>query len=576
MLSTLVISKGKEAMRRRTVFTNPWLRAALVVGCIQSPATFAEDRFIHQPKPTTAATPTPPQSQLNPHELPYLTTPAKTASESSFGLNPSVPRSVQRSQDSQANNEPAETLKFAAPAVRNLMPPPVHSGSTIPETAPKAATSTPHRSINQPGGAITRNPIPAHSLQWVAKSADARPANVQMPPAQRLNSHGLAAVPHQADGQPLNQPHLQQVNDLSQQRFIEMETRMLGLESKLTDSLAADREQESKPTVAMLVSSTILNDPKFHAGNAAQLEISSVETPHGWQAIGQQLSARMLQCEQLLGRGAYLSAREEAEAGVLMLLRHLDLISNTYRCEPTWVAANQALRESEDFVVTQRSTSDSGMLKRLIESHETPLLKGASLDGVSPIIAAQHYRLFAEKLLTDASQSHPWASELYYAIGRAYQAEADQNTDQVDSLRAHALCYYRAARATLPTNAVACNQLGYLLLQMDRPADAREAIAAALTQKSDDAFLSNLAEASRRLGDVATQNWANQTLANRWAGRPPQPNTPQIVELSPAQFAELSPYAGSPQQTTPTPAPELPSSTNMNRTATATASSGLR
>ena len=58
----------------------------------------------------------------------------------------------------------------------------------------------------------------------------------------------------------------------------------------------------------------------------------------------------------------------------------------------------------------------------------------------------KHYRLLAEKLLTDASQNHPSASKLYYAIGRTYQAEADQNTEQVDLLRVQRCQYYRAAR----------------------------------------------------------------------------------------------------------------------------------
>ncbi len=588
-------------MRRRTMIGKPWLRAALVVSCLPATSAVAQDRFIHQPTQSSVKAIAKEQTQLDASRrvIPQVPASSSPIFGSSLYLNQSAPtpslewdaRTAQRTFVAQPNSNPVEST----PVARNTTSPQrdplaaFRPAPASPASTPQPQANNHELQANTHGSSPTRATAPrasaaAQSLQWVSKSAEEGLANVNVSKAPVPQSHQFVAVSTQQLDQPNHpqpgQPNYQTVTpldrEMSQQRFAEIETRMLEWESKLSASVGDSQAVVDKSTVAMLVSSKILNDPKFSSDRQSRLEISPVETPHGWQAIGQQLTAKLTLCEGLIGRGAYYSAREEAEAGALLLLRHLDLIGNACYSEPTWLAAQQALSEAEGFVVAQASSADAGQMKRLIDSHETSLLKGVDVDEVSPAIAAQHYRLLAEQLLVDAAQKHPWASELYYVMGRACQAEADQNQEQADSLRAQALCYYRAARATQPTNAIACNQLGFLLLQMDRPAEARDAIAAALTQRREDAFLCNMVEASRRLGDTATQHWARQTLAYLRSSQPVQGNEPQVIELNPQEFAKLSPYAGSPQSATPTPAPALAPSSNHNRTAMAPMSGGLR
>ncbi len=424
------------------------------------------------------------------------------------------------------------------------------------------------------GDQVTSRPSQANAaLKWVSRS-DSQAMSVTRSRAQAIVPQSLSS--NAASGNGLSNPGRP---DTSVDRYQDIAARVDQIEAKIVERLVAERlaaekreaeqraaeqaeaeQQRSasrQPTKASLVSHQILNDPNFARDEALRSQVIAVENPQGWQSIGERLSTHIRQCESLLRRGAHYSARQEAESGLAILLRHLDVIESKFQAEPAWRSAVQALREAEDFTKAKIAIADQGMLQRVIDSHTTPALKNADLQEISPAIAAQHYYQFAASELTRAAQGHPWASELYYALGRTYQAEADSDRARVDSLRLTALTFYRASRSTLPSNAVACNQLGFLLLQMDRPKEAREALMEAVRVSPEEAYLSNLAEASRRLGDGQTQTWAQNAIAVRRSQRPPQPRVPQVVEVDPQQFVAISPRTSGP------PAPPAMSNPNF-------------
>jgi len=273
----------------------------------------------------------------------------------------------------------------------------------------------------------------------------------------------------------------------------------------------------------------------------------------------------MRKCEQLIARHANLSAIAEAETAIHYLLRVLDLHANQFQSEPIWSAAQQAFREAEDFGDAQRIAGDQQLMTRLIESHETRILKDADVSHLSPMVAAQNYQRFAQDRLVLASAGHPWASELYYLMGRALQALADEGGEDGDALRERALTYYRAAREILPANSVAANQLGFLLLGMDRPVDAREALIAAVQNGGPVAAWQNLVEANRRLGDNAGQTWAMQNYVAMTRSQPAQNPVPAYVELDPRQFASLSPRESGPKTPPGPPVTGMPLSVQPGR-----------
>jgi tetratricopeptide (TPR) repeat protein len=287
------------------------------------------------------------------------------------------------------------------------------------------------------------------------------------------------------------------------------------------------------------------------ANNQTKMNLVSSVSPigpsSGWESIGRQLAGFLSHSEQLSRRGVLLSAREEANQALLVLARHLDLLSNNFVSEPGFHAAQIALREVMDFT-NWLHTTDPARIQQIVDSHETPVLKGSQWDTVSPLTIAQHYQRFAETKLVEASQGHPWFSDILYVLGRTYQAEADQSSGAIaETVRMHALIHYRAALEIKSSHALASNQAGFVLLQLDRPHEARGYLIASVKQSADSAALLNLAEASRRLGDHQTQRWAMQILASSAPPTEADRALPVVEVLDQRTFAALSPMAAGPK-----------------------------
>lgn len=309
------------------------------------------------------------------------------------------------------------------------------------------------------------------------------------------------------------------------------------------NQLVSPQQEAGRQRLAQTVSSKIIaSQPKPPSG-AGQLV--ALNRSIGWDAIGERLRRKSDRCNNLLMRNAFFSARQEAQESVVELVRALDKVENRFHCEPALLAAQQALREAEDFASQQRTSGDKDMLRRIVDSHQTPILKQQNLANVPPLAAAEHYRLYALQSLLEAAQGHPWSSEVYYLIGRTFHAQADNRDGVPELLREKAAVYYQAATTIMPNNALASNQLGYILLQKGQPVEAKEALVASVGAGATPSSLANLAEASRRLGDSQTMQWAT---ANLHAMQPPTqgPRIPDVIEVDNRRFAAMSPQAAGP------------------------------
>lgn len=307
---------------------------------------------------------------------------------------------------------------------------------------------------------------------------------------------------------------------------------------------SGQQESSQKQQVAQTVSSQIIASQPKPARDAGQL--IPLNRSVGWDAIGDRLVQKGERCNHLLMRNAFFSARQEAQESIVELVRALDKVENRFHCEPALIAAQQAIKEAEDFEAQQRTTGDTGMLRRIVDSHQTPILKRQNLVNVPPLAAAEHYRLYALQSLLEAAQGHPWASEVYYLIGRTFHAQADNSDGNPQLLRERAAVYYQAATKIRPDNALASNQLGYILLQKGQTVEAKQALVASVESGATPESLANLVEASRRLGDMQLMQWA---AANHNAMQPPQqgPRIPEVVEVDARRFAAMSPKAAGPQ-----------------------------
>lgn len=306
-------------------------------------------------------------------------------------------------------------------------------------------------------------------------------------------------------------------------------------ESSVSDS--------SRMKLASVVSKRILGQQE----TTPKPEVSPLQTTLGWNAVGTQLKEHLELCTELTRRGVFASAREEAQAALLQLTRHLDQLSNRFVSEPCLQAAQTAMREAECFT-DAISAIDPDVLRQISDSHITPILKQSEVQAASPLTLSQHYYQYAEGKLVEASQGHPWYSEILYGLGRAYQAEAELAQGQPKQLLlSKALVYYQAAVTILPKNALAANQLGYVLLQLDRPAEAQEVLIASVDIHPDSPALQNLAEASRRLGDRRLEDWALRVLGSQNKSAEAVGQVPKIEMVDNRTFVAISPMTIGPK-----------------------------
>lgn len=492
--------------------------AALLALCgLGATPLFADGKFIVQP---SLRKPAPPAVQLETQSG------SRNAGESQPGLSVAAPLSFEH---------------LAAPLVAARI-----DGASSGATPLNAASQpTSPLELSRPASPAPQAVIgdTRQGLQWVARGARSQPSvEPRSAPTFQVGTPGFSAAASAG-----NTPSTMPFPTVPESHGSEVRSAPFTLASTraTTPHGAAPVQASHEPSraaLASLISDQIISGRP--AADAVGRSVNSIDSPPGWQAIGEELSQRLGKCEALINRKAYFSAREDAEAAMLYLVRVLDLMSNHYHSEPAWHAASKAMSEAEDFSNTQRLTSDSDFLRRVILSHETPVLKDADATTLAPLAAAQHYRQYAEDKLVEAAQGHPWASEVLYALGRSYQSHSDASQGGLQqNMRWRAVTLYRGARAISPANATATNQLGFVLLQMDRPADAREALVASINAAPSRAAYENLVEVSRRLGDASTGNWARQQALAFRSTPAAAANAPEFVEVDPRVFAAMSPYS---------------------------------
>lgn len=304
---------------------------------------------------------------------------------------------------------------------------------------------------------------------------------------------------------------------------------------------AARRKRE---LLAQQVSQNLLQ-PSGPAANENDSEPlpQALERPAGWGALEVELRSGLEKCDQLLRRGAVHSARDEVVLGLRKLMRTMDLIRGAYVSEPALDKALNALREELDFLRVGNGVS----VASIVATHSTEALKNRPLDTVSPSIASQHYRSHARKELLIAADEHPWAADLLYALGKTFEKEAEQNTTIATSLRSQAVICYQAAVQLKPNHTEASNQLGHTLLLLDRVDEALISLNNAVQINPSSASWSNLAEAYKRSG-AHQQAVIAAAKANEWqkAAKPTfSRSNPEVIEISPEEFARFSPAQNS-------------------------------
>jgi len=265
-----------------------------------------------------------------------------------------------------------------------------------------------------------------------------------------------------------------------------------------------------------------------------------IEPPVGWSSIEVELRRCLENCDQLLRRNAVFSARDEAMQGLRTLVRAVDTHRRQWTCEKALQQAMVAMKECADF--EDSVLLDAKQLRLIINNHTTPVLKEKDIAVMSPTVAGQHYRAFARQSFLIATDGHPWGADLLYALGKTYEREAEQDVPRGIMLRNQATVCFQAASTLGPARSHISNQLGFNLLQLDRIDEAYQALKSSLESQPSVNAWRNLAEVYRRRGAVESVNYALAQADSLSAGESAAgTRTPEIMEVSPEEFARYSP-----------------------------------
>lgn len=305
----------------------------------------------------------------------------------------------------------------------------------------------------------------------------------------------------------------------------------------------AERSNRPKPL--------ILADPASSVQPVAfrvSPQFNALEPPPGWNAVEKSIREKLESCDAMLRRGAIFSARQTCWNGLEELCQVIDLHNPQGKHVESLRRALVAMREEEDFYrYSNVQLAKPEVLANLCFAHETPVIRSQidqDIDQptpINPLIAAQHYRSYARDQLVLACDHHPWAADLLYALGKTLEKQAWEDHSRSALVHQHAELVFQAALETNPGHSLAATQLGYVLLQLDRPQEARNILAHSLQRGSSAANLQNLAEACRRLNDQPGVQWCAAQLQQAQQRENGGAANIPFTEINPRQFAMISP-----------------------------------
>lgn len=208
------------------------------------------------------------------------------------------------------------------------------------------------------------------------------------------------------------------------------------------------------------------------------------------------------QAERLADRGAYFSARSEFIQALRVITQALDTQSQQTVHSQALAEGLRALQEADDFA-PQGSRLEADLdLRSIVASHRTPVLKGADLAELTPLIALQQYYTFAQQRLALAGGGQSAASQALYGVGRLAIVLAERSPDERRLHAPKAMALFHAALANDANNWRAAHELGVLYAQFGQLPEAKRLLwqSAALRPRKE--TWQNLAVVHDRLGEA--------------------------------------------------------------------------
>lgn len=277
----------------------------------------------------------------------------------------------------------------------------------------------------------------------------------------------------------------------------------------------------------------------------AQLVAPSLTSMQLWRR-GEQLTQ---EAELALRRGAVHSSREGALEALRTYAAAADMRGERRDAAEALEQATTAIREAGDFV-GRYGHVDAADLQRMVDAHQTPVLKGGEASRLNPQAAADLYLDFARQRLTEAAGGRREAAAALAVLARAERLQEERMGARVGGdaravlAEAVAITYLRAALGTDPGSGPLANELGHQAMRLGLLGEAQWALERSWALGPNEPALRNLIETHRRAGNVATAQELAAILPQLAADA--RSAVPQVVQLDPGHFAAISPPLQSP------------------------------
>ncbi len=291
----------------------------------------------------------------------------------------------------------------------------------------------------------------------------------------------------------------------------------------------------------------VANRQSYAPGYTSPAPTPTVVRPPNAQALDAYIRQADLHYRQgfdLANRGAYFSARAEFIESLRRIVQGLDAETGTTLHSQALAAGMLALKEAEDFVPRGSRLEDDLDVSALMNSHRTPVMKGAREATVAPTVLAESYYAYAAGQLSRAVGSVPTGSRSLHALGKVYGIIAAQKTPALQSADAQAAVFFQAALAIDPSNYMAANDLAVQLAKNGRYHDARGLLFQGLATTAQPAMWHNLSVVHAQLGEAEQAERARRAALA--SGLPPVTD-PAMAAWQSMRWVDPRTFAGSSQ-----------------------------
>ena len=262
--------------------------------------------------------------------------------------------------------------------------------------------------------------------------------------------------------------------------------------------------------------------------------------------------------KSLSRRGAAYAARQEFYAALRILAQAHDSQAGGTAYTNALRDGIVALKEAEDFIVSDTESQIGLNVAAVIEGHSTKIISPEQAVNMTPIEAMQRYFAFSSHQMRVASGQNPVSAEALYCLGKLHTVQAKYGASPSKLDIAKAIVFHQSAIAADSTNYRSSNELGVLLANSGRLEESQQMLKRSLQIQQLPQTWQNLAVVHQRAGQQQLAHLAHQEYLLTSKAQMPN-NVPATIRwVEPGDFNQGTPLELRQQTAELQPAPGPP------------------